>query len=133
MAKENETVADIIAEMRGDGHTGPADALEWVRIKLEHYANRLDAAAKRLEWTHKKELETRDAVIQTEAAGREAEREAHKRERGNCAKLREAAEFLYRIVHCAMVAGVFNRDDANKAMDDYHAARAATEKEGGAK
>ena len=47
MAEANETIADIIAEMRGDGHTGPADALEWVRIKLEYYADRLDAAHRR--------------------------------------------------------------------------------------
>ena len=44
---------------------------------------------------------------------------------GNMKAMREAAEFLYRIVHCAMVSGIVNRDDANKAMDYYHVAVAA--------
>lgn len=48
MSKENqETVADILAEMRRDGHSGPADALEWVQAKLEFYAGRIEAASKR--------------------------------------------------------------------------------------
>ena len=67
MAKENETIADIVAEMRGDGHTGPADALEWVRIKLEHYADRLDAA-------HKRELDAlkqRCAELDAEVAAKD--------------------------------------------------------------
>ena len=38
--------------------------------------------------------------------------------------MREALTLCYRIIHCAMTAGVINRDDANKAMDAYHAALA---------
>lgn len=47
MADENKTHAEIIAEMRGDGHTGPADALEWMQIKLKYYSDCLEAAHKR--------------------------------------------------------------------------------------
>ena len=44
---------------------------------------------------------------------------------GNAAALREALELCYRIIHCAMVTGLINRDDANKAMDAYHSALSA--------
>ena len=69
MSDTNETIADIIAEMRGDGHTGPADALEWVRTKLEYYADRLEAA-------HKREID------------------GPKKQVCNAAKLREAIDYL---------------------------------------
>ena len=106
MAKEDETIADIIAEKRREAKE-IRDNLSgdyWDRTEsietaedIEDEADRLEAAEKRMKWTHKKELETRDAVIKTEVAGREAEREAHKREIdrlkrqvGNVAKLRDA-------------------------------------------
>ena len=80
---ESETIADIIAEMhdeaaRADMEQGYSldDAAEMMR----EFASRVDAAAKRMERAHKKELETKDAVIQTEVAARESERDAHKRE-----------------------------------------------------
>lgn len=44
---------------------------------------------------------------------------------GNAVGIREALELSYRIIHCAMVTGLINRDDANKAMDAYHAAHSA--------
>lgn len=95
MAKENETVADIIAEKRRWAEEIERDCAEKKKsgdmvsdryarelvADIRREADRLDAAAKRMEWAHKKELETRDAVIQTEVAAREAEREAHKREK----------------------------------------------------
>lgn len=74
---EQETIADIIAEMQNTKYGDEECQVKWC---LTTWADRLEAAWKRMEWTHKKELETRDAVIQTEVAGREAEREAHKRE-----------------------------------------------------
>ena len=86
MAKENKTVADIIAEMRGDGHTGPADALEWVRIKLEHYADRLEAAHKREAAFHAMTCEANDRLREHLQIALDAD----KHERGDCAKLREA-------------------------------------------
>jgi hypothetical protein len=39
--------------------------------------------------------------------------------------MREALKLCYRIIHCAMVTGLINRDDANKAMDAYHSALSA--------
>lgn len=47
MASENETIADIVSEMRNEGHTGDASCLEWVGAKMIHYADRIEAAAKR--------------------------------------------------------------------------------------
>lgn len=47
MSKEKETVADIVARMRDEGHTGDASCLEWVGAKILHYADRIEAAAER--------------------------------------------------------------------------------------
>lgn len=115
MAETQETTADIIAEKRRRADEIERDCAEKMRrgemtsdqyarelvADIRREADRLGAAAKRREWTHMKELETKDAVIQTEVAAREAEREAHKREIdelkkqvGNAAKLREAVEFI---------------------------------------
>lgn len=44
---KHETIADIVAEMRNEGHTGEASCLEWVRAKMIHYADRIEAAATR--------------------------------------------------------------------------------------
>lgn len=41
-----ETIADIVAEMRDEGHTD-ASFLEWVGAKILHYADRIEAAEKR--------------------------------------------------------------------------------------
>ena len=80
MAKENETIADIIAEMRSDANADEYTPDGILGQKLNYIADRIEAAWGRETQAHKKELETRDAVIQTEVAAREAEREAHKRE-----------------------------------------------------
>ena len=42
-----ETIADIVAEMRNEGHAGDASCLEWVGAKIRGYADRIEAAAKR--------------------------------------------------------------------------------------
>lgn len=47
MSKNKETIADIVAEMRDEGHIGDASCLEWVGAKILHYADRIGAAAKR--------------------------------------------------------------------------------------
>ena len=63
-----ETIADIVAAMRNEGHAGNASCLEWVSAKFTSYANRIEAAAKR---------------------EREATREESSQV-GNAAKMREA-------------------------------------------
>ena len=40
-----ETIADIVSEMRNEGHTGDASCLEWVGAKMQRYADRIEAAA----------------------------------------------------------------------------------------
>lgn len=90
LVKRPETLEEIEADLRSDNR-------RFSNSTGMVIAQRIEAARKRMEWTHKKELETRDAVIQTEVAAREAEREAHKREMdelrkqvGNATKLRDA-------------------------------------------
>ena len=45
--KKQETIADIVAEMRNEGHTGDASCLEWVCAMFTSYADRSEAAATR--------------------------------------------------------------------------------------
>ena len=40
-----ETIADIVSEMRNEGHTGDASCLEWIGAKMQRYADRIKAAA----------------------------------------------------------------------------------------
>ena len=42
-----ETIADIVAAMRNEGHTGDASCLEWVGAKIRGYADRIEAAHQR--------------------------------------------------------------------------------------
>ena len=44
---KQETIEDIAAEMRNEGHAGDASCLEWVGAKMRTYADRIEAAAKR--------------------------------------------------------------------------------------
>lgn len=44
MASENETVSDIVADMRNESHAGDASCLEWVVAKIRGYADRIEAA-----------------------------------------------------------------------------------------
>lgn len=41
---KQETVADIVAEMRDESHAGDASFLEWVGAKMRSYADRIEAA-----------------------------------------------------------------------------------------
>ena len=82
-----ETIADIVAEMRNEGHAGDESCLEWVGAKIRGYADRIEAAAKR-------EREAGAEAAQVcgeigEMIGREATREESSQV-GNSAKMREA-------------------------------------------
>ena len=44
---KQETIADIVAEMRNDSHTGDESCLEWVGAKMRTYADRIEAAHQR--------------------------------------------------------------------------------------
>ena len=93
MSSKQETIADIAAEMRNEGHTGDASCLEWVGAKLISYADRFEAAAKR-------EREDGAEAAQIcgeigEMIGREATREKSSQV-GNAAKMREALEEISR-------------------------------------
>ena len=45
--EKQETIVDIVAEMRNEGHTGDASCLEWVGEKIRGYADRIEAAHQR--------------------------------------------------------------------------------------
>ena len=88
MSNENqETIADIVAAMRDEGHAGDASCLEWVGAKIRGYADRIEAAAKR-------EREAGAEAAQVcgeigEMIGREATREKSSRV-GNAQEMRDA-------------------------------------------
>lgn len=44
---KQETISEVAAAMRNEGHTGDASCLEWVSAKLTSYADRIEAAHKR--------------------------------------------------------------------------------------
>ena len=68
MSEERQkTVADIVAEMRNESHTGDGSFLEWVGDKMRSYADRIEAAAKR-----EREAGAEAAQICGEIVGREA-------------------------------------------------------------
>lgn len=45
--ERQETIADIVSEMRNEGHTGDSSCLEWFGAKMQRYAYRIEAAANR--------------------------------------------------------------------------------------
>lgn len=45
--EKQETVSDIVAAMRNEGHAGDASCLEWVGAKIRGYADRIEAAHQR--------------------------------------------------------------------------------------
>ena len=47
MSNKQETIADIVAAMRNEGHAGDASCLEWVGAKIRGYADRIEAAHQR--------------------------------------------------------------------------------------
>ena len=88
-----ETIEDIVAEMRKEGHSGDASCLEWVGAKMCTYVDRIEAAAKR-----EREAGAEAAQICGEIGemiGMEAackEKVADCNRLGNAAKIREAVE-----------------------------------------
>ena len=83
-----ETIADIVAAIRNEGHAGDASCLEWVGAKIRGYADRIEAAAKR-----EREAGAEAAQICGEIGemiGMEATREKSSRV-GNSAMMREEA------------------------------------------
>ena len=47
MSNKQETIADIVAAMRNEGHAGDASCLEWVGAKIRGYADRIEDAHRR--------------------------------------------------------------------------------------
>ena len=47
MSNKQETIADIVAAMRNEGHAGDASCLEWVGAKIRGYADRIEEAHRR--------------------------------------------------------------------------------------
>lgn len=112
LVKRPETLEEIAADLRSDkrrfsNSTGAV------------IAQRIEAAAKRMEWTHKKELETRDAVIQAEVAAREA--------------LKFIKQYFDKIDPFNINTYTYSQIEVEHINEAIDAALAAPEKEGGAK
>ena len=88
MSNEQETIEDIVAEIRNESHAGDASCLEWVSAKMRTYADRIEAAARR---EREAGAEAAQVCGETgEMIGREATREKSSRV-SNAAKMREEA------------------------------------------
>ena len=91
MSNKQETIADIVAAMRNEGHAGDESCLEWVGAKMRTYADRIEAAANR-----EREAGAEAAQICGEVGemiGREATREKLSQV-GNVAAMRSALDKL---------------------------------------
>ena len=97
-----ETIEDIVAEMRNESHAGDESCLEWVGAKLLSFADRIEAAHQREVSELKSKMN--DVVCENEAlrdacgtcgANREHEATREKSSQvGNAAKIREALETI---------------------------------------
>ena len=47
MSSKQETIEDIVAEMRNESHAGDESCLEWIGAKMHTYADRIEAAHQR--------------------------------------------------------------------------------------
>ena len=120
---KQETIADIVAAMRNEGHTGDASCLEWVGAKIRGYADRIEAAAKR-------EREAGAEAAQVcgeigEMIGMEAIREKSSRV-GNAAKMREALSDACYAMFNFLKTQNGGYEEMAKALDKAKAALAAT-------
>ena len=117
-----ETIADIVAAMRNEGHAGDESCLEWVGAKIRGYANRIEAAAKR-------EREAGAEAAQVcgeigEMIGREATREKSSRV-GNSAKMRESLSDACYAMFNFLKTQNGGYEEMAKALDKAKAALAA--------
>ena len=122
MSNEQETIADIVAAMRNEGHTGDASCLEWVGAKIRGYADRIEAAANR-------EREAGAEAAQVcgevgEMSGREATREKSSRV-GNSAKMRESLSDACYAMFNFLKTQNGGYEEMAKALDKAKAALAA--------
>ena len=113
---KQETIADIVAAMRNEGHTGDASCLEWVGAKIRGYADRIEAAAK-------SEREAGAEAAQVcgeigEMIGREATREKSSRV-GNAAKMREALRQVSRVAVEMTRKTVTGESEDRKTVDEW--------------
>ena len=89
--EKQETIADIVSEMRNEGHTGDSSCLGWVGAKMQRYADRIEAAA------NHRFREVAKMIPHAEAAASKMEATAPTAEDfspvGDAAAMREALEF----------------------------------------
>ena len=122
MSNEQETIADIVAAMRNEGHTGDASCLEWVGAKIRGYADRIEAAANR-----EREAGAEAAQVCGEVGemiGREATREKSSRV-GNSAKMRESLSDACYAMFNFLKTQNGGYEEMAKALDKAKAALAA--------
>ena len=116
---KQETIADIVAQLRAAAHIQNADS---PRDVLK-FADRIEAAAKR-----EREAGAEAAQICGEIGeliGSDADRNETVTDCnhfGNAAKMREALEKAQNVLHCAIVAGILKGEDAVGALNAVSAA-----------
>lgn len=83
MSDNPDTIDTILDDMLNEGHTGPADSLEWVQAKMKFYAGRIKAAWERQcsqSWHHR---EMEELILR------------HEKEVAELKKLIDAAVYAY--------------------------------------
>ena len=93
MSDNPDTIDTILDDMLNEGHTGPADELEWVQAKMKFYADRIKAAWKRQcsqSWHHR---EMEELILRHEKEVNELK----KQQIGNAAAMREALEYIVKV------------------------------------
>ena len=116
MSNEQETIEDIVAEIRNESHAGDASCLEWVSAKMRTYADRIEAAARR---EREAGAEAAQVCGETgEMIGREATREKSSRV-GNSAKMREALRQVSRVAVEMTRKTVTGESEDRKTVDEW--------------
>lgn len=91
MSDKPDTIDTILDDMLNEGHTGPADALEWVQAKMKFYADRIKEAWKRQcsqSWHHR---EMEELILRHEKEVNELQRQ----QIGNAAAIRKALQTIH--------------------------------------
>ena len=125
--EKQETIKDIVAAMRNEGHAGDASCLEWVGAKLLSFADRIEDAAKR-----EREAGAEAAQICGEIGEMIGRETACKQSvtdcnhLGNAAKMREALSDACYAMFNFLKTQNGGYEEMAKALDKAKAALAAT-------
>ena len=110
MSNKQETIADIVAEMRNESHAGYESCLEWVGEKMRTYADRFEAA-------HKREVSELKRKMNDVVCENEALRDAC----GTCGAKREIAELRIGIEELLdALQSIYNEECTSYGTSEIH-------------